>query len=113
MGPKYLCILWSHSYVARQLGLAIAIHSIATCLLLLLLLALLLLMHISMLMMLALTPMRLLEAFDVVAYAVVVDANANAKMPHVARHLASAYVVVLMLTLLPLLRELMILMMQC
>ena len=50
-----------------------------------------------MLMMLALTPMRLLDAFDAIAYAVANDANADAKMPNVACHLAGAYYVVLLL----------------
>ena len=63
--------------------------------------------------MLALTSMLLLNAFDVVAYAAADDANADAKMPNDARHLASAYVVVLMPTLLQLLRQLMLVMMQC
>ena len=35
-----------------------------------------------MMMLLALTPMRMLYAFDVVAYAVVDDANTDAKMPN-------------------------------
>jgi len=51
--------------------------------------------------------------FDVVAYAAADDANADPKMPIVARHLAGAYVVVLMPTLLRMLRQLMHVMMQC
>ena len=58
-----------HSQVARQLGLAIAIRSIATCLPLLLISVLFLLMLMTMMMlMLALTMIILLDAFDVVAY---------------------------------------------
>jgi hypothetical protein len=41
------------------------------------------------------------------------DANADAKMPNVACHLVGAYVVVLMPTSMPLLRQLMLVMMQC
>jgi hypothetical protein len=102
-----------HSKIACQLGLSIVIRSIATCLPLLLLLVLLLLMLMLMLMMLALTLMLLLYAFDAAAYADVDDANADAKMPIDARHLAGAYTVVLMPTLLRLLRQLMHVMMQC
>ncbi len=43
-----------------------------------------------MLMMLALTPMLLLDAFDVAAYGVVDDANADAKITKVACHLVGA-----------------------
>ena len=43
-----------------------------------------------MLMMLALTPMLLLDAFDAAAYAVANDSNADAKMPNVACHLVGA-----------------------
>ena len=63
-----------------------------------------------MLIMLALTLMLLLDAFVVVAYAADDDANADAKMPKVARHLASAYIVLWIPPLLPmhmLLRQLM------
>jgi hypothetical protein len=102
-----------HSKVACRLGLSIAIRSIAICLPLLLLLVLLTLMLMMMLMMLALTVMLLLYAFDVVAYAAADDANADAKMPIVARHLAGAYDVVLMPTLLRVLRQLMPVMLQC
>ena len=66
-----------------------------------------------MLMMLALTPMLLLHAFDAAAYADADDANADAKMPNDARHLDSACVVVLILTLLQLLEQLMLVMMLC
>ena len=52
-------------------------------------------------MMLALTLMLLLDASDAAAYAAANDANADAKMPNVARHLAGAYVVLLLPTLLP------------
>ena len=55
-----------------------------------------LLMIMPMLMMLAMTPMLLLDELEVVAYAVVDDANADAKMPS-----AGAYVVLLLLQLLP------------
>ena len=54
-----------------------------------------------MLVMLALTLMLLLNASDVVAYASANDANADAKMPNVARHLVGAYAVLLLPTLLP------------
>ncbi len=43
-----------------------------------------------MLMMLALTPMLLLDALKVVAHAANDNANADAKMPNVACHLAGA-----------------------
>jgi hypothetical protein len=108
-----LAYFMPHSQVAWHLGLAIAFRSIATCLPLLLLLVFLLLMLMPMLMMLALTPMLLLYAIDVVAYADADDANADAKMPNDARHLASACVVVMMPTLLQLLRRLILVMMQC
>ncbi len=65
-----------------------------------------------MLMMHALTLMLLLDAFDASAYAVADDANADAKMPNVACHLVGAYDMVMMPTLLPLLRQLMLVMMQ-
>ena len=94
-----------HSQVACQLGLAIAIRSIATCLPPLLLLVLLLLMLMPMLMMLALTLMLLLYAFADAACTATDDANADTKMSIVARHLFGAYAVVLMPTLL--------VMMQC
>jgi len=45
----------------------------------------------------------LLDAFYVVAYATAIDANADAKMPNVARQLAGAYVVLLLPPLLPML----------
>ena len=61
-----------------------------------------------MLMMLALTLRLLLDAFDVVAYAVDDDDNADAKMTNAP----SQHVVVLMPTLMPLRRQLMLLMMQ-
>ena len=61
------------------------------------------LMLMPMLMMLALTLMLLLDAFDAVAYAAANDANADAKMPNVARHLDRAYVVLLLPPLLPML----------
>ncbi len=59
------------------------------------------LMLVPMMMMLALTLMRLLDAYDDVAYAAANDANADAKMPNAARHIASAYDVLLLPTLLP------------
>ncbi len=52
-------------------------------------------------MMLAMTPMIVLDTSDVVAYAAADDANGDAKMPNVARHLAGAYAVLLMPPLLP------------
>ena len=64
-------------------------------------LVLLMLMLMPMLMMLALTLMLLLDAFYIVAYAVVNDANADAKMRNAARHLAGAYDVWLLPPLLP------------
>ena len=67
-------------------------------------------MLMPMLIMLALTPMLLLDVVDAVAYAVVTEANAEAKMPNVSRHLVGAYVVLLLPPLLPmmmLLRHLM------
>jgi hypothetical protein len=100
------------SQVAWQLGVAIAIRSIATCLPLLLLLVLLHQMLMPMLMELSLTLMLLLYAFDAAAYAAADDANADAKMPNDARHLAGSYAVVLMPTLLRLHRQLMLVMMQ-
>ncbi len=102
-----------HSQVAWQLGLAFAIRSFANRLPLLILLVLLLLMLVPMLTMLALTLMLLLYAFYDVAYAAADDANADAKIPIVARHLAGDYVVVLMPTVLRLRRQLMLVMMQC
>ena len=102
-----------HSQVAWQLGMAIAIRSIATCLPMLLLLVLLLLMLMHMLMMLALTLMLLLYAFDAAACAATDNTNADAKMPNNARHLDGAYAEVLMPTLLRLLRQLMLVMLQC
>ena len=65
---------------------------------------------LPMLMMLALTPMLLLDAFDAVAYATASDANADAKIPSVARHLAGTYAVLMLpslLSMLTLLRQLM------
>ncbi len=59
------------------------------------------LMLMPMMMMLALTLKLLLDAYDAVAYAASNDANADAKIPNVARHLAGAYVVLLLPTLLP------------
>ena len=47
-------------------------------------------MLMPILMMLALTPMLMLDALKVVAYAVVDNANTDAKMPNVACHLACA-----------------------
>ncbi len=102
-----------HSQVAWQLGLAIAICSIATCSPLLLPLALLLPMLMPMLMMLAMTLMLLLDASDAAAYAAADDTNADAKMPNDARHFDGAYLVVLMPKLLRLLRQLMLAIMQC
>ena len=61
------------------------------------------LMLMPMLMMLALTPILLLDAFDVVAYTVANDANADAKIPNVACHLVGAFVVLLLPPLLPML----------
>ena len=66
-------------------------------------------MLMPMMMMLALTLMLLLDASDVAAYAAANDANADAKMPNVARHLAGAYVVLLLpplLSMMILLRQL-------
>ncbi len=51
------------------------------------------LMLLPMLIMLALTLMLLLDASDAAAN----DANADAKMPNVARHLAGAYAVLLLM----------------
>ena len=51
------------------------------------------LMLMPMLMMLALTMVLLLDAYDATAYAAAHDAYAEAKRPNVARHLAGAYVV--------------------
>ena len=65
-----------------------------------------------MLVMLALTMMLPLDAFDAVAYAADYDANAEVKMPNAACHLHGAYVVVLMTTLMMSLRELMLVIMQ-
>ncbi len=53
-------------------------------------------MIISMLMMFTLTQMLLFTSFEAVAYADVNDANADAKMPNVARRLAVAYDVLMM-----------------
>ena len=64
-------------------------------------LVLLMPMLMPMLMMLALTLMLPLDASDAAAYAVAKDANADAKMPNAARHLAGVYVVLLLPTLLP------------
>ncbi len=61
-----------------------------------------------MLMMLALTLMLLLDAYEVVAYTVVDDANADARIPNVAHHRrARAYGVLMLLP--PLLLMLMLL----
>ena len=60
-------------------------------------------MLMPMLMMLALTLMIVLDSFDAAEYAAANDANANAKMPNVVRHLAGAYVVLLLPPLLPML----------
>ena len=71
--------------------------------------ALLQIMLMPMLMMLDLTLTLLLYAFKVVAYDVVADAIADPKMLNASRHLASAYVAVLLpllLTMLMLLRPL-------
>ncbi len=67
-----------------------------------------------MLMMLAVTPMLLPNAFDASAYASVDDANADAKMPNSTCHLVGAYAMVMMPTLLPLLvmMQLMLVLMQ-
>ena len=59
------------------------------------------LMLMPMLMMLALTLMLLLDAYNVVAYAAANDSNVDAKMPNATRHLAGAYVVLLLSPLLP------------
>ena len=45
--------------------------------------------------------MLLLDAYDAAAYAAANDANADAKMPNDARHLAGVYVVLLLPALLP------------
>jgi hypothetical protein len=54
-------------------------------------------------MLLALPLMLMLDAIDVDAYADANDANADAKMPNVARHLVDAHVVLLLPPLLPML----------
>jgi hypothetical protein len=60
-----------------------------------------------MLMMLALTLMLLLDAFDAAAFLTAAnDANAEAKMPNAARHLAGAYVVLLLPPVFPMLMQL-------
>ena len=61
------------------------------------------LMLMPMLMMLALTPILLLDAFHVAAYAAANDANVDAKMPNTARNVAGSYVVMLLSPLLPML----------
>ena len=61
------------------------------------------LMPMPALTMLALTLVLLLDAADAATYVDVDDANADAKMPNVARHLAGAYCVMLPLPLLPML----------
>ena len=66
-----------------------------------------------MLIMLALMLMHLLDASAAAAYAAANDAYADAKMPNDARHLDGAYRVVLMPKLLRLLRQLMLVIMQC
>ena len=48
-------------------------------------------MLMMMLMMLALTPMLMLDAYDAATYAAANDANADAKMPNDARHLVGSY----------------------
>ena len=60
-------------------------------------------MLMPMLMMLALTPMLLLDAYDAAAYATDNDANADAKIPNDACHLGGVYVVMLLPLLLPML----------
>ncbi len=65
-------------------------------------------MLMPMLMMLALTLVLLLDAFDAAAHAAADDANADATMSNVAWHLAGAYAMVM----LPLLRQLMLVIMQ-
>ncbi len=53
-------------------------------------------------MMLALSLILLVDASDAAAYAAAInDANADAKMPNAARHLAGAYAVMLLPALLP------------
>ena len=64
-------------------------------------------MPMPMMMMLALTLMLLLDASNAVAYAVANDANADAKMPKVARNFVGAHVVLLLPPLLPVLMLLM------
>ena len=59
------------------------------------------LMLMPMPMMFALTLILLLDVSDVVAYVVANDDKADAKMPNVARHLAGAYDVLMLPTLLP------------
>ena len=54
-----------------------------------------------MLMMLALTLRLLLDASNAAAYAAANDANVDAKMPNAARHLAGAYAMLLLPSLLP------------
>ena len=59
------------------------------------------LMLMPKLMKLALTPMLLLDDFDVDAYAVANNANADVEMPNIDRHLVGACDVLVMPTLLP------------
>ena len=61
----------------------------------------LLLMLKPMLMMLDMTLLIFLDTSDVVAYAVADDANGDAQMPNIARHLAGVYAMLFMPPLLP------------
>ena len=72
-------------------------------------------MLMPMLMMLALTMIILLDAFNVVAYMPLLTMPTPMQTCRMLLDilLAGAYVVVLMSTLLPLLRQLMLVMMQC
>jgi hypothetical protein len=65
-----------------------------------------------MLMMLALALMLLLDAFEVVAYSATNNVHADEKMQKIDCHRYGAYVVVLMPSLSPLPRHMMLLMMQ-
>ena len=67
-------------------------------------LVLLLLALMPMPVMLALTLMLPFDAFDVVAYAVADDTNADEEMPNIARHLAGACATLMMTPALPMLK---------
>jgi hypothetical protein len=69
-------------------------------------------MVMPMLMMLLILKL-MLDAFEVVAYADVENATADVKMPSIACHLAGTYAIVTIPRLMPFLRQLMLVMMQC